>query len=247
MADQVNLQLLDLPGTALQQLLLSVPPPIAFMLASTCRRFHEELQHNKKVQQVDSLNMLHFGFMVMVTPEWKVLSSPANRCLQAILHKMLRLPALHPETTSMPLDKPNWVEQLVALRWTIKAGTMLLTMLTNKIFAPEEVWEQVLKGAEPDFIRMCQELRYHMQSALVPYGTVPPLLVWLLVLQLQGIKAGSFDLGASGSEAQMHFAPAAARLQQLASQIYFNTKVLVKVEFESSQIDSFWPLLARRV
>lgn len=42
-------QLMDLPGTALQQLLLSVPAPIAFMLATTCRRFHEELKHNRKV------------------------------------------------------------------------------------------------------------------------------------------------------------------------------------------------------
>lgn len=44
-----NVQLMDLPGTALQQLLLSVPAPIAFMLATTCRRFHEELRHNRKV------------------------------------------------------------------------------------------------------------------------------------------------------------------------------------------------------
>ena len=44
-----NVQLMDLPGTALQQLLLSVPAPIAFMLATTCRRFHEELKHNRKV------------------------------------------------------------------------------------------------------------------------------------------------------------------------------------------------------
>ena len=49
MATQPGLQLLDLPGTALQQLLLSVPAPIAFTLATTCRRFREELQHNRKV------------------------------------------------------------------------------------------------------------------------------------------------------------------------------------------------------
>ena len=40
---------MDLPGTALQQLLLSVPPPIAFMLATTCRRFNDELMHNRRV------------------------------------------------------------------------------------------------------------------------------------------------------------------------------------------------------
>lgn len=162
--------------------------------------------------------------------------------VQAIVQKMLLLPALYPETTSMPLDKPHWVEQLVALRWGIKAGTMLLTMLTDEDVAPEQVWEQVLKKAEPDFVKMCQELSYHMQSALVPYGTMPPLLVWLLVLQLQGVHANSFDLGSSGKEAQKRFAPAAARLQQLASQIYFNTKILVRVDFESTQIDSFWPM-----
>ena len=86
--------------------------------------------------------------------------------VQAIVQKMLLLPALYPETTSMPLDKPHWVEQLVALRWGIKAGTMLLTMLTDEDVAPEQVWEHVLKGAEPDFAKMCQELSYHMQSAL---------------------------------------------------------------------------------
>lgn len=47
-----EVQLMDLPGTALQQLLLSVPAPIAFMLATTCRRFHEELKHNRKVLYV---------------------------------------------------------------------------------------------------------------------------------------------------------------------------------------------------
>lgn len=167
--------------------------------------------------------------------------------MQAIVQKMLLLPALYPETTSMPLDKPHWVEQLVALRWGIKAGTMLLTMLTDNDVAPEQVWEQVLKGAEPDFVKMCQELSYHMQHALVPYGTMPPLLVWLLVLQLQGIHANTFDLGSSGKEAQKRFAPAAARLQQLASQIYFNTKILVRVDFECSQIDSFWPISVLRV
>ena len=68
------------------------------------------------------------------------------------------------------------------------------------------------------------------------------LLVWLLVLQLQGVEASNFDLGSCGKDAKLKFAPAAARLQQLASQIYFNTKILVRVEFETSMIESFWPL-----
>lgn len=203
-----SLHLMDLPGTALQQLLLSVPPPIAFMLATTCRRFNDELRHNRR----------------------------------AILRKMSELPLLYPVTTSQPLDKPHWVEQLVALQWKVKAGTMLLTMLTDNTVNPEDVWEQVLKGAEPDFTKMCHELNCHMQSALVPYGTMPPLLVWLLVLQLQGVEAAQFDLGSCGKDAKLKFAPAATRLQQLASQIYFNTKILVRVEFETSMIESFWPL-----
>lgn len=155
---------------------------------------------------------------------------------------MSELPVLYPVTTSQPLDKPHWVEQLVALQWKVKAGTMLLTMLTDATVSPEDVWEQVLKGAETDFVKMCHELNCHMQSALVPYGTMPPLLVWLLVLQLQGVNASEFDLGACGKDAKLKFAPAAARLQQLASQIYFNTKILVRVEFASSMIESFWPL-----
>ena len=55
-----NVQLMDLPGTALQQLLLSVPAPIAFMLATTCRRFHEELKHNRKVQCVVLAYLLYW-------------------------------------------------------------------------------------------------------------------------------------------------------------------------------------------
>ena len=47
-----SLHLMDLPGTALQQLLLSVPPPIAFMLATTWRRFNDELKHNRRVGAV---------------------------------------------------------------------------------------------------------------------------------------------------------------------------------------------------
>ena len=81
-----------------------------------------------------------------------------------------------------------------------------------------------------------------MQSALVPYGTMPPLLVWLLVLQLQGVNAAEFDLGACGKDAKLKFAPAASRLQQLASKIYCNIKLLVRVEFATSMIESFWPL-----
>ena len=240
MATQPGLQLLDLPGTALQQLLLSVPAPIAFMLATTCRRFREELQHNRKVCCIQVSNCIYLPSAIQPTLNY-------IPYIQAIVQKMLLLPVLYPETTSMPLDKPHWVEQLVALRWGIKAGTMLLTMLTDEDVAPEQVWEQVLKGAEPDFVKMCQELSYHMQSALVPYGAMPPLLVWLLVLQLQGVHANSFDLGSSGKEAQKRFAPAAARLQQLASQIYFNTKILVRVDFETTQIDSFWPMSVLRV
>lgn len=155
---------------------------------------------------------------------------------------MIESPKLHPVTTSQPLDKPHWVEQLVALQWKVKAGTMLLTMLTDTTVNPTDVWQQVLKGAEPDFVKMCHELNCHMQNALVPYGTVPPLLVWLLVLQLQGVEASDFDLGSCGKDAKLKFAPAAARLQQLASQIYFNTKILVRVEFATSMIESFWPL-----
>ena len=55
-----NVQLMDLPGTALQQLLLSVPAPIAFMLATTCRRFHEELKHNRKVLSVLFASLLYW-------------------------------------------------------------------------------------------------------------------------------------------------------------------------------------------
>ena len=55
---QPTLQLMDLPGTALQQLLLAVPAPIAFMLATTCRRFREELQHNRKVCCILSASIL---------------------------------------------------------------------------------------------------------------------------------------------------------------------------------------------
>lgn len=203
-----TLQLMDLPDTAIQQLLLSVPAPVAFTLATTCRRFQLELKHNRA----------------------------------AIMRKMSELPVLAPVTTSQPLDKPHWVEQLVALQWQVKAGTMLLMMLTDDTVSPEDVWEQVLKGSEPEFVRMVHELGCHMQSALVPYGSMPPLLVWLLVLQLQGVNAAEFDLGSSGKDAKLKFAPAASRLQQLASQIYCNIKLLVRVEFASSMIESFWPL-----